>query len=102
MALLCPHGDSNPSLGLERAPSWAPRRWGRLEACEIVPHASLAFSKACGIVSSHKSIVNEKGVNFTRSMYADGVDTFDIAGCGWTRDEDCGFGVARQMDCILK
>src|SRR5689334_2406579 len=30
VTLLCPHGDSNPSLGLERAPSWAPRRWGHL------------------------------------------------------------------------
>ena len=30
MTLLCPHGDSNSSLGLERAPSWASRRWGRL------------------------------------------------------------------------
>jgi hypothetical protein len=26
---LCPHGDSNPGLGLERAASWASRRWGR-------------------------------------------------------------------------
>jgi hypothetical protein len=26
----CPHGDSNSSLGLERAPSWASRRWGQL------------------------------------------------------------------------
>ena len=24
----CPQGDSNPCLGLERAPSWATRRWG--------------------------------------------------------------------------
>jgi hypothetical protein len=26
--LRCPHGDSNPSFGLERATSWASRRWG--------------------------------------------------------------------------
>ena len=26
----CPQGDSNPCLSLERAPSWATRRWGRL------------------------------------------------------------------------
>lgn len=26
---LCPHGDSNPSFGLERAASWSSRRWGR-------------------------------------------------------------------------
>ena len=25
----CPHGDSNPGLGLERATSWSPRRWGQ-------------------------------------------------------------------------
>ena len=43
--LLCPQGDSNPCLGLERAPSWAARRWGRLcIACFL-------FEEACGIVS---------------------------------------------------
>ena len=26
--VLCPHGDSNSGLSLERAPSWATRRWG--------------------------------------------------------------------------
>ena len=25
----CPHGDSNPGFGLERATSWATRRWGQ-------------------------------------------------------------------------
>ena len=25
---MCPQGDSNPCFGLERATSWAPRRWG--------------------------------------------------------------------------
>jgi hypothetical protein len=29
MTLLCPHGDSNSGLSLERAPSWAARRWGQ-------------------------------------------------------------------------
>ena len=29
MLRLCPHGDSNPGLSLERATSWASRRWGR-------------------------------------------------------------------------
>lgn len=28
----CPHGDSNPGLGLERAASWSSRRWGRAGA----------------------------------------------------------------------
>ena len=30
---LCPHGDSNPGFGLERAASWASRRWGRQKPC---------------------------------------------------------------------
>ena len=28
----CPHGVSNPGFGLERATSWATRRWGPVSA----------------------------------------------------------------------
>lgn len=49
--LLCPQGDSNPCLSLERAPSWAARRWGRLlvvETGEIVSRTlhSLTFQRS--------------------------------------------------------
>ena len=29
---VCPHRDSNPSFGLERATSWATRQWGLKQA----------------------------------------------------------------------
>ena len=71
--LLCPQGDSNSCLGLERAPSWAARRWGRLILTECVaievsgrdciPHASFLFSEACGIVSFQFLIVNKRTRN---------------------------------------
>ncbi len=40
LANLCPHGESNPGFGLERAASWAARRWG-LAALEFY-HAPVA------------------------------------------------------------
>ena len=52
----CPQGDSNPCLSLERAPSWAARRWGRLiyRAGEIVPHASiLPYGSVRDCIISH-------------------------------------------------
>src|SRR5258707_12265852 len=80
-----------------RTPVWALRgpRPGPLDDGGALP-------KASGIVSSHKSIVNEKGVNFSRSMDADSVDTFDITCRRRTCDEDCGFAIAYQMNRILQ
>ena len=90
MALLCPQGDSNPCLGLERAPSWAARRWGRLlySGRDGIPHAFLKRNKACGIVSSHSSIVNEKDVQFAGSVHANREGHLDIRGARGTCDHD--------------
>ena len=101
--LLCPHGNSNPGLSIERASSWATRRWGHIPKRARLSRTPRSFLKeACGIVSSHKLIVNEKGVQFTRSVHADRVHAFDVAGGGWTRDEDRGFRVAYEMDDIFQ
>jgi hypothetical protein len=88
--LRCPQGDSNPCLGLERAPSWATRRWGRLASLtrvsDVVCGGVKRPNQAGEIVSFQSSIVNkrtrspvdEKDVYFTRSVHADGERHFDI------------------------
>ena len=90
MALLCPQGDSNPCLGLERAPSWAARRWGRLlyRRARLYPARFTKRNKACGIVSSHSSIVNEKDVQFAGSVHANREGHLDIRGSRGTCDHD--------------
>jgi hypothetical protein len=75
---LCPQGDSNSCLGLERAPSWATRRWGRL------------FIWAGEIVSFHSSIVNEKDVQFAGAVHANGEGHLDVRGAGRTGDHNRG------------
>ena len=129
MTLLCPHGDSNSGLSLERAPSWATRRWGHLASLthvsdmvcssakltkpsgqDCILHASFLFSEACGIVSFQSLIVNKcthspvhkKDVYLARSMHADRVGHFNVAGSGWAGYEHCRSGCAHhwQGQCI--
>ena len=57
------------------------------QRCGLRRHEA-AQTKRGGILSSTKSIVNEKGAHFARSMHADGVDAFDVARGGGSRDED--------------
>src|SRR5215207_2258207 len=52
MTLLCPQGDSNPCLGLERAPSWATRRWGRLLSLTRVSDMAYMGMKRAGLYHS--------------------------------------------------
>jgi len=62
-----------------------------IQAGGIVPHAFLKGNEACGIVSLRYSIVNEEDMHFARSMHADSVRHFDVAGARGTRDEDRRF-----------
>ena len=76
VTLVCPQGDSNSCLSLERAPSWATRRWGRLALLTYVSdvvqtrRARLSRTlhsrcrKACGIVSRmpHSFLVKRAGL----------------------------------------
>jgi len=83
----CPQGDSNPCLSLERAPSWAARRWGRL----LLALSTTQSKRAGEIVSFQSSIVNkrtrspvdEKDVHFARSVHTDRVGHFNVTCARW-------------------
>jgi hypothetical protein len=101
----CPHGDSNSSLSLERASSWAPRRWGRAHYYSaplthisgVAWNTEAAYAEAGEIVSSTHSTVNDEHMQFFRSMHADGQCHFDICGTRWTRNQRNRRGVSHRL-----
>ena len=80
----CPQGDSNPCLSLERAPSWAARRWGH--ETPLDPCLRCGTYQAGEIVSFQSSIVNEQGADFAWSMPTDRKRHFDLSPSSGTRD----------------
>src|SRR5258705_11395231 len=99
----CPQGDSNPCLSLERAPSWAARRWGRL-LLALSGVRSTQSKRAGEIVSFQSSIVNkrtrspvdEKDVHLARSMHTDRVGHFYVTRSRWPCDDYCRSGGAHN------
>ncbi len=82
---MCPHGDSNSSLSLERASSWASRRWGREtstspDSCQRcgIWRREAAYAEAGGIVSFRNLIVNDEHVQLRWPMHTDGQRHLDI------------------------
>jgi hypothetical protein len=103
----CPQGDSNPCLGLERAPSWATRRWGRLFYERARLYHSNSQSSTSLLAVPWTSVlaaicltnrVHEKDVHFARSVHANSQGHYDVRGARGTCDHDRRSGLtdARQ------
>ena len=70
----CPHGDSNPGLGLERAASWSSRRWGQAPA-------KGNSNMRCHRLPSDMSRVCDRAASLTK-----GIDRRSLVCCSASRE----------------